>query len=176
MSIPSKINLIYLLFLLSFFISIKDNSIDSLYTSINLQNEENNIDSDIYKDKGQYYDNITKDFIKKCKDNEYYYNEDCVDQCPKYWAFNESERICRNCSNTSQDNIYYFEENKFVSVCKQASKKASNQNICFLCTGSDKYYSHGGCVPSCPEYSITNKKEELCTYCSDDKIIFIINV
>ena len=171
MSIPSKINLIYLLFLLSFFIIIKDNSIDSLYTSINLQNEEIDFDSVICKEE-EYYDNITKECITKCEDNKYYYINGCVDECPKYWAFNESERICRNCSNISQETIYYFEENKCVSQCKQASKKASNQNICFLCTGSDKYYSHGGCVSSCPEYSITNKKDELCTYCPDDQNYF----
>ena len=120
-------------------------------------------ESQVYNEKqNKCIDNYCLD-----KENQFYYNEDCVDKCPNYWGWNELYKICRNCSKMG----LFFENYKCVKECSQNSKKAADEKICFQCE-EGKFYSYGDCLPECKENSITHFREDYCTYCPDDQYYF----
>ena len=140
----------------------------------------NVIDPNLYEENGACVKDCNEGFIKnqnakKCESclekGLYYYeygNNECKEKCSDFkepnLAWNETDHICKKCKDS------YFEDNKCVSQCKTNSKIITIERVCFTCPSSQKYYSNGVCYENCPEYTIPNKLEDYCSYCSDDRI------
>ena len=115
--------------------------------------------------------NYDDEVIGKCEEpTPYYYNNKCVEKCPDYFAYIGTNNTCKNCSENVDEK--YFEDGKCVKECSPNAKKVYDKNICFTCSEEAKYYSYGGCVSNCPDFSVTNKLEKYCSYCADDQFFF----
>ena len=137
---------------------------------------------DLYEENGKcvhscsegYEKNSNTKKCENCLDKDlYFYNGKCHPNCTDknlFLAWNETDHICKNCSEVGED--LFFEDNRCVKSCKENSKKSLTGNICFTCQPNAKYFSNGGCYETCPNYTIPNKLEDYCYYCSDDTNFF----
>lgn len=136
----------------------------------------------LYEENGKCVNSCSEGYelnsnTKKCENcldkDLYFYNGKCHPNCTDinlFLAWNETDHICKNCTEVGED--LYFEDNRCVKSCKENSKKSLTGNICFTCQPNAKYFSNGGCYETCPNYTIPNKLEDYCYYCSDDTNFF----
>ena len=135
-------------------------------------------DEDLYEENGVCVEQCHEGYMgnyysKKCEScfdkGLYYYDGKCVKNCSEidlFLAWNETDHICKLCSEVRED--LYFEDNRCVENCKENAKKSATGKICFTCKPNERFYSNGGCYATCPEFTIPNKLEDYCYYCSDD--------
>ena len=120
-------------------------------------------------EEGSVYNSTTKECESCLQKGLFYFNGGCIPNCPNFYVWNETDNICRNCTEINEN--YYWENYRCVTECSKTSKKAKNDKVCFTCNeDSKKYYLYGECVEQCPNYTITYKLDEYCSFCLGDQV------